>query len=198
MSFSRSVSMHILSLLIGIQMCSIEYECSHRLNTREFEQKKTSFSFVKCYLYSSHWEHTNAKRWHNTLARHSKQFTLHSHHIHLNRHTQTITCLLNLLRFVVDLFPFFCHNTVSIIIYNQHDPLFAVPIYPFFLSFKRVACTLDLSTAHMEAAFESVQFLRCVLTLFFRFLLLFVRYFYFTYNLFHECNWVCWKPWGWT
>lgn len=94
--------------------------------------------------------------------------------IHSNRHTQTIICSLNLLRFVVDLFPFFCHNTVSIIIYNQHDPLFAVPIYPFFLSFKHVACTLDSSTAHMEAAFESVQFLRFVLALFLLFLLLFV------------------------
>lgn len=111
---------------------------------------------MQCYLYCSHWKYTNAKRWHNTLARHSKQFTLHAHlvvathtrthtGIHLNRHSQTITCLLNLFVLWLIFFPF-CYNTVSIIIYNQHDPLFAVPIYSFFhylfLSVKHTACTL--------------------------------------------------------
>lgn len=41
--------------------------------------QKNVLSFAKCYLYFSHSKHTNAKRWYNTLARHSQQFTLHTH-----------------------------------------------------------------------------------------------------------------------
>lgn len=165
---------------------------------------------MKCYVAL---KHTNAKRWHNTLARHSKQFTLHSHLIvaantrthtrtYICRHIQTITCLLNLLLFVVDLFPSFLpqyglyYHTTNTILYL----LFRFTLYSslFFFPF---------SPSHIYTWLEHRTHGNCIwisLISAFRFNLFFssisfvVRYFYFTYNLFYECNRVCWNLWGWT
>lgn len=137
-------------------------------------RKKNFFSFVKCYLYSSHWKHTNAKRWHNTLARHSRQFTLHTHslaHTHTHKHTH-----IHLL--------FARMRDVS---YTR----FTTPRVCWLLLFASLGCVIiTIIMNNNIAAFCTLfrlQIYNCIwisLISMFRFIFILI----FTYNLFYECN----------
>lgn len=111
-------------------------------------------------------------------------------------HACSIFCFSSLI-----FFPLFCHNTVCIIILPTRSficcsDLLFIPLYFFSFSLSHIYTWLEHRTHGNCIWISLISAFR--FNLFFSSISFVVRYFYFTYNLFYECNRVCWNIWGWT